>query len=151
MSSAPSCPLVLLIEDSEDDAYFFQRTLKKSCQPCEVIHLANGAEAMRYFQALAAGGANAPRRPDFVFLDLKLPVFGGFEILERVDVRAFTPPLDVAILSGSPHESDIAMAKTLGATAYFVKPITREQLETRLGSARATAPAPAAHPTPQPA
>ena len=38
---------------------------------------------------------------------------------------------DVAVLSGSEHASDIQRAHALGASAYYVKPLSVEQLRTR--------------------
>jgi CheY-like chemotaxis protein len=129
MSSPPLRPLVLLVEDSEDDAFFFRWTLDKCQIDCEIDHAIDGAAAI---QQLEAGFAvDPPRRPDLVFLDLKIPTLSGFEVLSWIRNRHFNPPLDVAVLSGSEHASDVQRAHSLGATAYYVKPISVEQLRSR--------------------
>ena len=134
MSSHLSRPLVLLVEDSEDDAFFFRWTLDKCGLECDVVHAVDGAAAIERLEAVLAG--TAPR-PDLVFLDLKIPTFTGFEILGWMRERHFDPPLDVAVLSGSEHASDIQRAHTLGATAYYVKPLSVEQLRARFNDWRA--------------
>jgi CheY-like chemotaxis protein len=135
MPSNLSCPRVLLVEDSEDDAFFFRWTLEKCGLPCDVVHTVDGIAAMQHLEAVLAG--RAPH-PDLVFLDLKIPSFTGFEVLAWVRERNFEPPLDVAVLSGSEHASDIQRAHALGATGYYVKPLSVEQLRTRINEWRAS-------------
>ncbi len=127
MPSSYSRPLVLLVEDSEDDAFFFRWTLEKCGFPCDVVHAVDGAAAIQHLESAQASGRN----PDLVFLDLKIPTFSGFEVLTWIRDRNFNPPLDVAVLSGSEHASDIQRAHTLGASAYYVKPLSVEQLRAR--------------------
>jgi CheY-like chemotaxis protein len=129
MSSPPPFPLVLLVEDSEDDAFFFRWTLDKCGFPCEVVHAVDGAAAVKHLAAGLPGKGG--RLPDLVFLDLKIPTLTGFEVLAWIREQNFTPPLDVAVLSGSEHASDIQRAHLLGATGYYVKPLSIEQLRGR--------------------
>jgi CheY-like chemotaxis protein len=117
-----------LVEDSEDDAFFFRWTMEKSGLPCEITHAMDGAAAVRYLEDALEGAA---RIPDLVFLDLKLPTFSGFEVLEWIRTRNFSPLLDVAVLSGSEHSSDVARARALGVTAYYAKPLSVAQLRER--------------------
>ena len=133
-------PIVLLVEDSEDDAFFFRHALKKTGAPCALFHVADGGEALRYFDAAQASPDNATQPlPDLVFLDLKLPTFSGFEILSWLGERKLTSRLDITVLSGSEHASDIDRAISLGARSYLVKPISVDQLRTRLQSYSAKA------------
>jgi len=133
MPSNLSCPRVLLVEDSEDDAFFFRWTLEKCGLPCDVVHVGDGVAAIQHLEAVLAG--RAPH-PDLVFLDLKIPSFTGFEVLAWIRERLFDPALDVAVLSGSEHASDIQRAHALGATGYYVKPLSVEQLRTRINEWR---------------
>jgi CheY-like chemotaxis protein len=126
-------PFVLLVEDSEDDAFFFRWTAGKCSQRCQITHVVDGAAAIRYFEEALAGRAHIP---DVVFLDLKIPEFNGFEVLSWLRDHPFNPPLDVCVLSGSEHQSDVERAKSLGATGYQVKPLALEQLEDQLTRSR---------------
>lgn len=133
MSESPRRPVVLLVEDSEDDVFFFRHVLKKTGQTCRMFHAADGAAAMDHLKAALLNPDDATHPwPDLVFLDLKLPTFSGFEILEWIRQQKLTRALDVAILSGSEHASDTERARALGAAAYFVKPISVDQLRSRL-------------------
>lgn len=120
---------VLLIEDSDDDAYFFFRALKKTNLVCQVDHVRDGGEAIRYLSAVFAAERPKPR---YVFIDLKLPVKTGFEILDWIQTQPQAPTLDIAILSGSDSEKDRIRAQGHGVSGYFVKPISVEDLLNRL-------------------
>lgn len=125
-------PVVLLVEDSEDDAFFFRRALKQSGIACSVFHVLDGVSTMDYFKAACARPNDASRPwPDLVFLDLKLPTFSGFEILSWLRNHQLPADMDVNVLSGSDQSPDIQRAMQLGATTFAVKPVTAEQLRER--------------------
>lgn len=121
-------PAILLAEDSEDDAYFFQRALKKTCLPCSFVRAANGKAAIQILEKLRSG-EHGSQLPDLVFLDLKMPVMSGFEVLEWLQAADFNPPLKVIVLSGSNDHADRLRAASLGAAAYLVKPIAPDELK----------------------
>ena len=112
--------LVLLVEDSDDDAFFFRRTLQKSAATCSMRHVTNGAEAVDFLQNAAAHGEPLPQT---IFLDLKMPLLNGFEVLEWLRTQSFTAGIQVIVLSGSEHQEDKERAARLGATEYLVKPV----------------------------
>jgi len=113
--------MLLLVEDSEDDAYFFKHALEKSGATCSLHHVLDGAEAVDFLKNAANGGAqNLPR---MIFLDLKMPVLNGFEVLEWMRTQNFPASMQVVVLSGSEHPEDKARAAQLGVTDYLVKPV----------------------------
>src|SRR5262245_33116887 len=125
---SPSQPVVLLVEDSEDDAYFFVRALRLAGCAHPPVHILDGGAAVAHLGEVLQG--NQPT-PDLVFLDLKIPTRSGFEVLEWIRTQTFTPPLDIAVLSGSEQRADVERALALGATAYYVKPVLVQQLKAR--------------------
>ncbi|HVS52611.1 MAG TPA: response regulator [Opitutaceae bacterium] len=133
MSASSQRPIILLVEDSEDDVFFFSRALRESGFDCELVHQPDGSAAIDYLERSLQAAASI-HRPDLVFLDLKLPTFTGFEVLSWIRDAEFSPPLDVAILSGSEHAGDVERALSLGASGYYVKPILAQQLKARFGS-----------------
>jgi len=124
MPSINRVPVILLVEDSDDDAYFFKRTLKKSGTDQAVIWLQDGRAAIDYLEE---------HRPDIVFLDLKLPALTGFDVLQWLAARAGGDDAPVIVLSGSDHAVDIDRAIALGARGYLVKPVNLPQLQMLLG------------------
>lgn len=130
MSSPSLRPTILLVEDSEDDAFFFARALRQAGHRGGLKHLPDGNAAIAHLEKVRAG-TEPP--PDLVFLDLKMPSCNGFEVLEWIRGHDFGPSLEIAVLSGSEHAGDVARAMALGASAYYVKPILAQQLKGRLG------------------
>lgn len=126
--SNPSRRLIL-VEDSEDDAFIFQWALQKTGRHCDLTHVSDGGAAIELLREIASG---AKPRPDVVFLDLKLPVYSGFEVLSWLKTQPTLFNLTVIVLSGSEHAADAQRARELGAASYFVKPISNEQLRTLL-------------------
>jgi CheY-like chemotaxis protein len=114
-------PTLLLVEDSDDDAFFFQRTLQKSGATCQVHHVTNGAEAIDFLRNITS--SEEPDFPQVIFLDLKMPLLNGFEVLEWMRTQTFPASMQVIVLSGSEHQEDKDRASRLGATDYLVKPV----------------------------
>lgn len=114
-------PGVLLVEDSEDDAYFFKRTLQKSGHTCVLHRANNGAEAVEFLQTALTSSSQT--LPCLMFLDLKTPVLNGFEVLDWLRHQSFAPQVRVIVLSGSEHQKDKDRAAELGASDYLVKPV----------------------------
>jgi CheY-like chemotaxis protein len=121
MQTETKPPMLLLVEDSEDDAYFFKHTLQKSGITCSLQHVMDGAEAVEFLQNAAKGeGQGLPR---VIFLDLKMPVLNGFEVLEWMRTQSFPSAMQVIVLSGSDEQSDKMRSAELGATDYLIKPV----------------------------
>ena|SRR5687768_3779864 len=124
--SAESAPLVLLVEDSPDDAYFFQRQLGKLPKRYSLHHVSDGQAAV---DLIGESYSKNARLPDAVFLDLKMPVMNGFEVLEWVQEQPFSESLRITVLSGSDQQDDRDRARRLGASSYLVKPVTSLDLD----------------------
>jgi hypothetical protein len=92
MISSEQPIIILLVEDSPDDVFFFRRAVHKSGLSA-VTHVAvDGVEAMDYLlnKGRFADAAAYPP-PDIMFLDLKLPHVNGFEVLEWMRRHAECP------------------------------------------------------------
>src|SRR5437773_12186746 len=114
-----SCqPVILLIEDNEDDIFFMERALRKAKISLPIQVARDGQEAMNY---LSGVGKFADRvaypMPSVVFLDLKLPYLHGFELLSRMQEHAGLRDIRVIVLTSSPELRDRQKAKELGAKA----------------------------------
>ncbi len=127
--SPPPTGTLLLVEDNPDDVFLMRRALKKSGLEMPVQIVTDGKQALDY---LSGSEHYADRhqfpKPAWVFLDLKLPYFNGFEVLEWIRADAANQHLDVVILTSSPEERDKETATRLGAKAYLVKPPTTQSL-----------------------
>jgi CheY-like chemotaxis protein len=120
---------ILIVEDDENDAFFFQRAIRKIGMLNPLHNARDGQEAIDYLK----GAGKFARRAEFplpglILLDLKLPFVMGLEVLKWIRQSSELSPI-VIILSSSADEADIASAYRLGANAYLVKPSEAGKLE----------------------
>ena len=120
-----SLPVVFLAEDSEDDAFFFERAFRKAGVGCSLARAENGKALIEMLKQGMSDGGSAPI---LIFLDLKMPVMSGFEVLEWLRFSGLEPLPRVIVLSGSNDQDDRGRALSLGAADYLVKPITADIL-----------------------
>ena len=102
-----------LIIDDEERSRFALRTLLKNHDQIEIVGEAGGAgEGQRLIRTL---------KPDVIFLDIEMPEFDGFELLEALDHR----PQIVFVTAHSEHAIH---AFEVDATDYLLKPISAKRL-----------------------
>ena len=120
---------LLLVEDSEHDVFLMKRALKQAEIHNPVYVVGDGEQAIDY---LSGNGEFADREaypfPALVFLDLKLPLKSGHDVLEWIRQAAGMSELVVVVLTSSDEPSDINRAYKLGANSYLVKPPSLIQL-----------------------
>lgn len=121
---------LLLVEDNDDDVFLMKRALKgaRVTNPLHVVE--DGQEAVDY---LAGAGKFVDRSayplPAVVFLDLKLPMVSGHDVLAWIRRQKELDSIVVIVLTSSNEASDLSRCYALGANSYLVKPPTPEQLE----------------------
>lgn len=124
-------PIVLVVEDSEDDFFLLHRAFKKLDAPLEVLRLEEGTDVVRY---LTDAKGNPNLLPALTFLDLKLPGMSGFDVLKWIRNDPEFKLLVVNVLSSSAEQTDIHRAFDLGANAYTVKPMSLEEYDKLLST-----------------
>src|ERR1043166_7144948 len=117
---------ILLIEDSEIDAAQAESALKIVGIKNPVHRLSDGAAAMRLLADIAEDPNGAP--PGVIFLDVKLPLVTGFEILRWMrDQKIFKRTLKI-IFSTLDDTDTIKEAYHLGANSFLNKPVRPDDL-----------------------
>jgi DNA-binding response OmpR family regulator len=71
-------------------------------------------------------------RPDAILLDLRMPKYSGYELLQTFTSFSRTQMIPVIIVSGEAGGQTKEHCKQLGAAGYFEKPIDFEALRTRI-------------------
>jgi CheY-like chemotaxis protein len=118
--------IVLLVDDSEDDRGLFTYSFHRAGISGRIIEAEDGDAAI---QTLEEARRSAVQWPHAMFLDLKMPVRDGFEVLSWFKETVPDRPLDIYVLSGSNVPSDMQRARDLGAHGYLTKPITGPKLQ----------------------
>lgn len=118
---------VLLVEDQPTDAELVMRAMRGVVAAERVRWVRDGEQAL---EVLRDSASIAPDRlPRLVLLDLKLPRFGGLEVLARIKDDEVLKPVPVVVLSSSADQTDIARAFRGGANSYVVKPVDIDELD----------------------
>jgi DNA-binding response OmpR family regulator len=67
-------------------------------------------------------------KPDAILLDLRMPKYSGYELLQTFTTFSHTQKIPVIIVSGEAGSQTKVQCKQLGAFGYFEKPIDFEAL-----------------------
>ena len=71
-------------------------------------------------------------KPDAILLDLRMPKYSGYELLQTFTAFSHTQKIPVIIVSGEAGGQTKEHCKQLGAAGYFEKPIDFDALRTCL-------------------
>lgn len=125
---------ILLVEDNVQDAELTIRSLKKHKLANNVSVVEDGAEALDF---IFCRGKYATRdikqTPRVIFLDLKLPLVSGLEVLRAIKQDANTRSIPVVVVTSSREDPDVKTAYELGANSYVVKPVDFESFTKVIG------------------
>lgn len=123
---------ILLVEDDDNDVFFFQDALRRSGVQVPLDIANDGQQAIERLAPGQPSAENKPR-PGLVLLDLKLPRHTGFEVLQWIRQEPMLKTLVVIILTSSTLESDVRQAYLLGANSYLIKPTNTTRLREMIG------------------
>lgn len=120
---------ILLVEDNEDDVFLMTRALKSAGILNRLCVVEDGQQAINYLLG-TDGFADRDKYPlpAIIFLDLKLPIKGGLDVLAWIRAKAEFEETVVVVLTSSNEPTDLKEAYRLGANSYVVKPPTATQL-----------------------
>lgn len=112
---------ILIAEDQRDDAFLFEHTFA-GLGIVDYYIAGDGAEVIAYMEG---SGVFANRStypvPDYVLLDLKLPLISGFEVLKWLRKHENYRLIPTVVLSASDDPADMRRAYELGANSCFRK------------------------------
>ena len=124
-----SANAILLVEDNEDDVFLMKHALNGAGVTNPIVVVETGQQAIDYLS-----GANRYQdrtkhpMPVIVFLDLKLPLMSGHEVLAWIRAQRQLESLTVVVLTSSNEPSDVRRSYSLGANSYLVKPLSAQQV-----------------------
>jgi len=107
---------ILLADDSVDEQFLFQHSLKGIDQDVKIRTAMNGVEVIKMLNADDAV------MPDMLFLDLNMPLKNGKESLAEIRKNPKLSDLTVIIYSTSDEKKDVDETFALGANIYVRKP-----------------------------
>jgi DNA-binding response OmpR family regulator len=111
---------VLVVDDDADIRELVRELLARAGY--DVVEAPNGTEALKVFYS---------QQPDFVILDVQMPVLDGWETLTRIRDVSDVP---VLMLTARAEELDKVRGLRAGADDYLTKPFGRQELLARVSA-----------------
>jgi CheY-like chemotaxis protein len=120
--------ILMIVDDDKDDRFFFQLAVKELGKEFECIMAENGLDAIEKLKAMK-------RLPDYIFLDLNMPLMNGKECLEELKKNEKLRVIPVIMYSTSGFKDDIDTTQKMGAAYYLPKPANIVNLPTEITAA----------------
>ena len=111
---------ILLIDDDRDDSDLLKEAFSLVKPSVEIHSVHNGHDAFKLLKSM---------QPDFIFLDINMPVQDGFEFLQKMRSNTDFDNIPVAIYSTSGSENQIRKAYKHAANMYIRKPATFSEIK----------------------
>ncbi|MEM7756617.1 MAG: response regulator [Cyanobacteria bacterium P01_A01_bin.40] len=112
-----SKPLIACIDDSP-----------QICKILEKIIIKHGYRCISIQESLQALPFLIKANPDFIFLDIGMPIVNGYEICSQVRRVGKLKHIPIVFLTGNDGFIDRVRAKVSGANAFISKPIEIEKI-----------------------
>ncbi len=104
---------ILIIDDDQPAINSIQRSLMLEENDYQIITSNNGKTGLELYYK---------EKPILVLLDLNMPVMGGIDFLQAIELSP-TDPCSVIVLTGNSDDSNIKACFDLGVSAFLRKPV----------------------------
>jgi CheY-like chemotaxis protein len=126
--------LILCVDDDPITLMLCKKVIGKTLFSNEIITAQNGEQALHYFDAIKKSDTDKAlqKLPQLIFLDLNMPVMGGWEFLECFSSSDYSDfdTIKVVVLSSTIDPEDLEKAKKYPMVIDFLsKPITIAMLD----------------------
>ncbi len=117
--------IVLVAEDDPDDRLLLQEAFEEKGYEVPLHFVNDGVELIDY---LVQVGEGSGPWPSVILLDINMPRMNGLQALERIKSHSRMKTIPCAMLSTSTSPDMVALAYQLGASSYFQKPATFQEM-----------------------
>jgi len=124
MSAAPNLEdkTVMIVDDDQTMRTLIRRMLTRM-RISNLVEADGGEQALQRLE-------QEPAVCDLVICDWNMPGMSGIELFDRVN--ALKPGLPFLMLTGRADANSVIAAKKAGVPAYIVKPISPDELKTKI-------------------
>ena len=114
-------PLILVVEDNEDNLFYHTSILDLSNY--RFLKASDGRVGLDIAM---------DKLPDLILLDIVMPEVNGIEVIETLRRNPITNHIYIIALTGLAFESQIKLIMDAGCDDYLIKPFLIEDLEAKL-------------------
>lgn len=118
---------ILYIDDDADDRQFFSEAARNLDSAVLIYTAKDGAEGLKALRELVV-------MPDFIFLDMNMPVMNGEQFLSEVKKEVRLRSIPVVIYSTTTPPAEAIGYKKLGAYRVVAKPTSMAGIARVIGS-----------------
>lgn len=121
---------ILFIDDDTITLMLCKKVIARSDFCNEIITSQNGEEALNYFNTIKT--SEIKNHPQLIFLDLNMPIMGGWEFLDYFNSDEYSEfkTIKIVILSSTIDPEDLEKSKQYPMVIDFLpKPINQSMLE----------------------
>ncbi len=111
------CVKALVADDVEENRSVLSKFLTDI--GIEVIEAKNGKDALESFRA---------NRPDIIYMDIRMPVMNGMEVIQQLKSEFHEDELNIVIVSASVLKHEREKYEQLGCLDILLKPYRRDQV-----------------------
>lgn len=106
---------IYLVEDDSDDIELFTTIISEISSDINITVAKNGLWLMCHLE-------RENQHPDFIFLDLNMPIKTGFECIDEIRSNEKWKSVKIVILSTSSYQEQTKDVYKMGADLYLQKP-----------------------------
>src|SRR5689334_18430245 len=112
---------LFIIDDNEDFVILFCQAAARINPECQCLSAENGYNALRQLKFML------PTVPDFIFVDVKMPIMNGHEIVAELKKTELLNAVPVFMYSANSFPEDRALAMEAGVSGFYMKPDSLEK------------------------
>lgn len=118
---------IIVIDDDQDDQYFYRKTLEKFNLENELIFFENGKQALEFLEQPTVD-------PFIILCDINMPVMNGLELRRQMCIHQHLCQKNTPFifLSTSAHPDDVRVASSLFIHGFFKKETSLDRHEQTL-------------------
>jgi len=119
---------IMIVDDNEFDCYITSKIINNIDESIDIMEFNSSTTAIQFLEEFQNA---TDKLPDFIFLDIYMPVIDGFGFLDRFNdlsdvIKSHTK---ICILSTTVDDLYIQKAKINSSIMFASKPVTNEFLE----------------------
>ena len=121
---------ILLVDDDEINNFISIKLIRKALFSSEIVACLNGKFAIDQLVEMQRKGAD--KLPDYILLDINMPIMNGWEFLDEYKRLNIDPlgKIKIFIISSSVFSNDINRAKSYPVVKNFIsKPLSVEKIK----------------------